>query len=321
MMMGKLATAGLWLTFASVVWASADEYPNKPIRVIVATSPGGTSDIFIRALGKEFQKRTGQPLIVENRSGGGMNIGGNACAVARNDGYTICMLPNETLTLNEFLYKSLSYRPSTDFAPITNPFFNTQVIVASSTLNIRSLAELAVLSKQKPGTLSYSALSLPLVMFMEEWRTKTGADVVNVPARGGNDAVTGVLNGTTPVAIVGIANWLTYIQSGTVNALAVNSQQRSPLLPEVPTLKELGYSDDAQMYFGLVAPRGTTTEVIGKLYTEFKSIGEAAEFRQQRLVEQGLVPVFNTPTEFAAYLSAERISAKRRFEQSGLEQR
>jgi tripartite-type tricarboxylate transporter receptor subunit TctC len=300
--------------------ASADDYPDRPIHVIVATSPGGTSDIFVRALGNEFQKRTGQGFVVENRSGGGMNIGGNACAESRNDGYTICILPNETLTLNQFLYKSLNYDP-TSFTPITNPFFNTQVIVASAALNVNTLDELAAASKQKPGTMSYAALSLPLILFMEEWKKKTGADIVNVPARGGNEAVTGVLSGTTPVAIVGIPNWMTYIRNGQVRALAVNSQARSPLLPDVPTLAELGHHDEAQMYFGLVAPAGTPTPIVDRLYREFKAIGADPEFRQQRLLDQGLVPVFDTPGDFTSYLASERVAAKRRFEESGLERR
>jgi tripartite-type tricarboxylate transporter receptor subunit TctC len=321
MMRALLPVLALGLPLLSLGAAAADDYPDRPIRVIVATSPGGTSDIFVRALGNEFQKRTGQGFVVENHSGGGMNIGGQVCAGARNDGYTICILPNETLTLNEFLYKSINYDPGKDFTAITNPFFNTQVIVASTALNVRTLDELAAASKQKPGTMSYAALSTPLVMFMEEWKKKTGADIVNVPARGGNEAVTGVLSGTTPVAIVGIPNWLPYIRSGQVRALAVNSQARSPLLPDVPTLAELGHHDEAQMYFGLVAPAGAPAPVVERLYREFKAIGADPDFRQQRLLDQGLVPVFDMPDEFTVYLAAERISAKRRFEESGLERR
>jgi len=320
-MRALLPVLALGLPLLSLGAAAADDYPDRPIRVIVATSPGGTSDIFVRALGNEFQKRTGQGFVVENHSGGGMNIGGQVCAGARNDGYTICILPNETLTLNQFLYKSINYDPGKDFTAITNPFFNTQVIVASAALNVRTLDELAAASKQKPGTMSYAALSTPLVMFMEEWKKKTGADIVNVPARGGNEAVTGVLSGTTPVAIVGIPNWLPYIRSGQVQALAVNSQARSPLLPDVPTLAELGYHDDARMYFGLVAPAGAPAQIVERLYREFKAIGAEPDFRQQHLLDQGLDPVFDTPDAFNAYLAAERISAKRRFEESGLERR
>src|SRR3989454_3176422 len=127
--------------------AQAQLYPTKPVRVITANSAGGTSDIFVRALGDELQKRWGQPVIIENRSGGGMNIAGRACAEAPNDGYNICLLPNETLTLNQFTYKSIPYDPEKDFEPITNAFINTQVMVVSAALNVKSLEELAALSK------------------------------------------------------------------------------------------------------------------------------------------------------------------------------
>jgi tripartite-type tricarboxylate transporter receptor subunit TctC len=301
--------------------ASAESYPDKPIRVIVATSPGGTSDIFIRAAGEEFYKRTGQRLVVENRSGGAMNIGAEACANGSNDGYTICILPNESLALNEYLYKELPYNPETAFVPITNPFFNPQVIVASATLKVRSMAELAAASKAAPGKLSYSALSVPMRMFIEEWKKKTGADLIQVPARGGGDVATGVMTGTVPVAIVGVPNWLPYIRNGSAVPLAVNTTERLPLLPDVPTLKELGYADAAQMYFGIVAPAKTPASAVEKLYTEFKAIGDETDFRRLRLIEQGLVPVYNSPTEFQSYLTAERASAKRQFEESGMEKR
>ena len=304
-----------------IAGANAEDYPDKPIRVIVATSPGGTSDIFIRAAGEEFQKRTGQRLVVENRSGGAMNIGAEACANGSNDGYTICILPNESLALNQYLYKELPYNPETAFVPITNPFFNPQVIVASAALKVRSMAELAAASKAAPGKLSYSALSVPMQMFMEEWKKKTGADLVEVPARGGGDVATGVLTGTVPVAIVGVPNWLPYIRNGSAVPLAVNTTERLPLLPDVPTLKELGYADAAQMYFGIVAPAKTPASAVQKLYAEFKAIGDETDFRRQRLIEQGLVPVFNSPAEFQSYLTAERASAKRQFEESGMEKR
>ena len=134
--------------------SSNQSWPSKPIRVITANSAGGTSDIFVRALGEELQKRLGQPIVVENRSGGGMNIAGRACAESPNDGYNICILPNEVLTLNEFTFKSIPYNPEKDFDAITNAFINTQVLVVSGALVVGSLDELAALSKSKPGTLS-----------------------------------------------------------------------------------------------------------------------------------------------------------------------
>src|SRR6185436_5272020 len=148
----------------------AQSYPSKPIRIITANSAGGTSDIFSRALGEELQKRLGQPVVIENRSGGGMNIAGRACAEAANDGYTICILPNEVLTLNQFTFKSIPYNPEKDFDAITNCFINTQVMVVSAVLGVKTLNELAAASKAKPGTLSYSVLAIPMQITFENWK-------------------------------------------------------------------------------------------------------------------------------------------------------
>ena len=205
--------------------AVAQDYPTRPIRALTATSAGGTSDVFMRVLGEEVRKRWGQPIVVENRPGGAMNVGGRACADAPNDGYTICILPPETLAYNQFLFKQIPYDPEKDFAPVTNPFFATQVMVVNASLNVHTLAELAALSKAKPGTLSYTAASIPLIAFMDKWTKETGADIVKVPFRGGAEAVNNVMGGSTPIAFFGLANWLSFIRNGTVNALAVDSHQ------------------------------------------------------------------------------------------------
>jgi tripartite-type tricarboxylate transporter receptor subunit TctC len=309
---------------ALVCWAGhafAQSYPSKPIRVITANSAGGTSDIFVRALGEELQKRLGQPIVVENRSGGGMNIAGRACAEAPNDGYNICILPNEVLTLNEFTYKSIPYNPVRDFEPITNCFVNTQVLVVSSALGVNSLDELAALSKSKPGTLSYSVLAIPMQITFENWKKKTGADIISVPSRGGSDMVTGLLTGTTPVAIVGLPNFISHIRSGAVKALAVDSDARSPLFPDVPTLKELGFPNLAPVYFGFVAPAGTPKEILQRLHAEIAAIGNDPAFRQKRLLDIGIVPVFDTPQQFGNYLREQRESGKRMIQESGFEPR
>ncbi len=301
--------------------ASAQTYPTKPVRMITANSAGGTSDIFVRALGDELQKRWGQPLIIENRSGGGMNIAGRACAEAPNDGYALCILPNETLTLNQFTFKSIPYDPEKDFVPITNAFINTQVMVVSSALGVNSLDGLAALSKSKPGTLSYSALAIPMQITIENWKKKTGADIVFVPVRGGGDMVTGLLTGTTPVAIVGLPNFISHIRSGTVKALAVDSEARSPLFPDVPTLGELGFPNLAPVYFGIVAPAGTPQPVIQKLHADITAVGRDPEFRQKRLLDIGIVPIFDTPDQFGAYIKVQRQNGEKLIRESGFQPR
>jgi tripartite-type tricarboxylate transporter receptor subunit TctC len=307
-----------------VAWsghAHAQTYPSKPIRIITANSAGGTSDIFSRALGEELQKRLGQPILIENRSGGGMTIAGRACAEAANDGYTICILPNETLTLNQFTFKSIPYNPEKDFEPITNAFLNTQVLVVSSALNVKSLEQLAALSKSKPGTLSYSVLAIPMQITFENWKKSTGADIVMVPSRGGADMVTGLLTGTTPVAIVGLPNFISHIRNGTVQALAVDSEARSPLFPDVPTLRELGFPNLAPVYFAFVAPAGTPRPIIQRLHAEITMIGSEPEFRKRRLTDIGIVPIFDTPEQLGEYLKVQRANGEKLIRESGFQPR
>lgn len=301
--------------------AAAQSYPSKPVRVLTANSAGGTSDIFVRAMGDELQKRWGQPVIIENRPGGGMNIAGRACAEAPNDGSTICILPGEVLVLNQFTYKSIPYDPEKAFEPITNAFINTQVVVVSSKLGVSSFEALAKLSKDKPGTLAYTALSIPMQIMIEQWKRKTGADIVFVPARGGGDIVTGLLTGTTPVAIVGLPNFISHIRNGTVTALAVDSDKRSHLFPDVPTLTELGFHSLAPVYFGFVAPAGTPRPIIEKLHADISQIGNDREFRQKRLIDIGIEPVFDTPEQFAQYLKRQRASAAQTIRESGFQPR
>jgi tripartite-type tricarboxylate transporter receptor subunit TctC len=299
--------------------ASAQDYPARPIRALTATSAGGTSDLFMRLLGEEIQKRWGQPIVVENRPGGGMTIGGRACAEAANDGYTICILPAETLAYNQFLFRRIPYDPEKDFEPITNPFFNTQVLVAATALNVKTLDELAALSKAKPDTLSYVVPSVPLALFLEQWKRTSGADLVKVPFKGGAEAVNGVLSGTTPVAFFGLANWIEQIRGGAVKALAVDGDERSPLLPDVPTLRELGYRGPlTRVYFGIVAPAGTPKPIVARLRDEIAAIGAEPGFRQKRLIEMGLEPVFDRPEEFSRFLKEDRANSERIVKESGL---
>jgi len=311
--------------FAAVVAfdlpVAAQDYPTRPIRIITANSAGGTSDIFVRALAEELMKRLGQPIIIENRSGGGMNIAGRACADAARDGYTICLLPNETLTLNQFTYKSIPYDPEKDFAPITNAFINTQVMVASSALQVKSLDELAALANAKPGTLSYSALAIPMQITIENWKKKTGADLVYVPVRGGGDMVTGLLTGTTPVAIVGLPNFIPYIRDGSVKALAVDSEARSPLFPDVPTLQELGFPNLAPVYFAFVAPAGVPKAIIDRMHDEISAIGNEPTFRKARLIDIGIVPVFDTPAHLGQYLQEQRENGAKLVREAGFQPR
>jgi tripartite-type tricarboxylate transporter receptor subunit TctC len=299
--------------------ATASAYPTKPMRVIAASAAGGISDIFMRALGDELHKRWGQPVVIENRSGGNFNIGARACAEAPPDGHTICIMSNEAVTYNVYLYRNLPFDIERDIAPLTNLFFMTQALGVSSSLNVKSVRDLVALAKSKPRTLSYSAPAAPLILYMESLNKDHGIDLVKVPFKGGGDAINGVLTGVTPITFLGVGNMLAHLNSGTMTALASDGDTRSALLPGVPTLKEFGYSGArTRSYFALYAPSGVPKAMLEKIAADVRSVAGEPGFRDKNLVQRGLEPVLNTPDEFAAFLKQDRVSAKRVIEQAGL---
>jgi tripartite-type tricarboxylate transporter receptor subunit TctC len=298
----------------------AQDYPSKPIRVIASSAAGGISDIFMRTVGEELTKRWGQPIVIENRAGGGMNIGGRACAEAPPDGTTICIMSNEVVTYNQYLYKNPGFDAEKSIAPVTNLFFLTQMLVMNSSLKVRTLAELAALSKAKPGTLSYSAPAAPLQLFMESFNKERGADLVRVPFKGGGDAVNGVLSGATPITFLGVGNLIAHLQNGTMTGLVVDSEVRSPLYPDVPTLREVGYRGPVtRSYFALYAPMGMPPAYIAKVASDVRQIANEPAFRDKHLIARGLEPVLNSPEEFGQFIKQERAEAQRVVKDAGLQ--
>jgi tripartite-type tricarboxylate transporter receptor subunit TctC len=300
--------------------ALAQDYPTRPVKAIVAVGAGGTGDIFMRVLGEELHKRWGQPIVVENRPGGASNIGARACADASPDGYTICIMPGEPLAYNQFLYKKLTFDPVRDFEPIVNLFFNTQALVVNAALKVKTVDELVALSKAKAGTLSYTAPSLPLALYLEKLKRERGADWVSIPFRGGGDTTNAVLSGSTPIAFLGMQNFISHLQAGTMIGLAVDGAQRSPLFPDIPTLAELGYHGNlTRVYFGLVAPAGTPRPIIDKVRADVVRVGDDPAFRKKQFVERALEPILNTPEEFARFLIADRAMSERVVKEAGLQ--
>jgi tripartite-type tricarboxylate transporter receptor subunit TctC len=300
--------------------AFALDYPTRPVKAIVAVGAGGTGDIFMRVLGEELFRRWGQPVVVENRPGGASNIGARACAEAPPDGYTICILPGEPLAYNQFLFKKLAFDPAKDFAPIVNLFFNIQALVANSALRVNTVDELVALSKAKPGTLSYTAPSLPLALYLEKLKRERGADWVAIPFRGGGETSNAVLSGSTPIAFLGLQNFISHLQSGSMTGLAVDSAARTPLFPDIPTLAEFGYRGNlTRVYFGLVAPATTPQPIIDKIHADVVSIAGEPGFRKKQFTDRALEPILNTPEEFSRFLVADRIVSKRVVDEAGLQ--
>ena len=174
-----------------------------------------------------------------------------------------------------------------------------------------SFDELAALSKAKPGTLSYSAPAVPHQIFIEEWKARSGADIVRVPFRGGGEAVNGMLTGTTPVAFFGLGNLIAHLRSGSIKGIAIDASKRSPLFPDIPTLKEVGATEDVtQADFAIWAPKGTSKALAHKIRDDIAAIGNEPSFRDKVLVQRGLDPQFSTPEQFADYLQKSRVIAE-----------
>jgi tripartite-type tricarboxylate transporter receptor subunit TctC len=308
------------LLLAVVSSASAQEYPNKPVRVIATSSAGGISDIFIRVLGDELAKRWSQPIVVENRAGGQFNIGAKACADAVPDGYTICIMPADVLQYNRFAFKTLSYDLFKDLEPITTLFYLTQALIVSSSLNATTLEQLAAYAKANPGKLSYTAAAIPHQLFMESFKQETGADIVRVPFKGGGDAVNGMLTGTTQVAFLGIGNFMSHLQAGTVKGIVVDGDRRSPLFPDIPTLKELRPNAEVtRADFSLWAPKGTPKTIIQKVHDGVARIASDPAFVNRNVTQRALEPVFNTPDEFARNLQTQRAQVERTAQKAGMQ--
>jgi tripartite-type tricarboxylate transporter receptor subunit TctC len=300
--------------------AAAQDYPSRPIRVIASSSAGGISDIFIRVLGEELSKRWGQPIVVENRPGGAFNIGARACADATPDGYTICILPADVLAFNRFAFKTLTYDLYKDLEPITLLFHLTQGLVVSASLGVSTLDQLAAYAKANPGKLSYSAPAIPHQLFMETFKQETGADMVRVPFRGGGEAVNGMLTGTTPIAFFGVGNYIAHLRAGTIKGIAVDAEKRSPLFPDIPTLRELRpQAELTRADFSLWAPKGTPKPIIRKVRDEVAKIAADPGFVDRHVVQRGLDPVFSTPEQFATYLEQQKVQVERTAQKAGLQ--
>jgi len=300
--------------------ALADNYPIRPVRVFTTSSAGGISDIFMRALNEKMQPYLGQPLIIENRPGGAGNIAARFCQEAPPDGYTICIINADTMIYNQFLYKQVPFDPEKGLTPIVNLFHLIQVLVVNSSLNVKTVDELVAASKSKPGTLNYLTASIPCVVYMDTLKKERGADWIRVPFKGGGEAVTAILSGTTPIGLFGLGNVQAHLKAGKMTALALVNNIRTPQLPDVPTLADLGYRGaPSQTWYGLFAPSGTPKPIIDRLNAEVRRAFEDKEFVDKFVITRGQVPAINSPEEFAKEIVTDRVDANEVVKLSGME--
>src|SRR5580704_7152148 len=299
------AFAACIATLVPVFGAAADDWPDRPIRVLTTTSPGGISDVFMRALAEKLGPKLGQPLVIENRPGGMQNIGARACQDSTPDGYTICIINADPMIYNQFLMKDMPFDPVHGLAPITKLFDLIHVMVVNADLKVKTVDELIALSKAKPGTLSYLTPGAPMVLFMETLKKEHGADWVRVPFKGGGEAVNSILGGSTPIGLFGEGNVIGQIRAGTMTSLVTLNNIHSPNFPDVPTLKEIGYNGPpSRGWYGLFAPAGTPRPIVDRIAKEVAAIVADPDFAQKQLKDRSLVGVTDGPDEFAKQIEA-----------------
>ena len=288
------------------VWAQ--DYPNRTITMVIPYSAGGPTDAMARMLATAIRPVLGQTMIVENKAGGGSNLGAEYVARAQPDGYTLMLGTSAPLAINQYLYANLKYDPLKSFAPVIQVGYLPNVLLVNPSVPVKNARELIAYTQANPGKVSFASSGsgasshLAGVMF----NLQTGTDILHVPYKGTGPALNDLLGGQVQVAFTDVLSALPFLEAGKLRALAVTSARRSRALPDVPTLDEQGVKGfDASVFFGVVAPAGTPKPVIAKLNAAFLKVLEDPEIKA-RLQKQGLeAPAQHTPEALAAYAQAE----------------
>jgi tripartite-type tricarboxylate transporter receptor subunit TctC len=310
------AFAALFPAFSAT---AQDNWPTRPIRALTTASPGGISDVFMRALGEKLQEHLGRPIVVENRPGGMQNVGSRACQDSAPDGYTICIINADPIIYNQFLIKQMPFDPVHGLQPITKLFDLIHVMVVNADLKVKTVDELVALSKAKAGTLSYVTPGAPMVLYMEALKKERGADWVRVPFKGGGEAVTSILSGVTPIGLIGEGNVIGQIRAGTMTPLLMMNNIRSPNFPKVPLLKDTGYSGPpSRGWYGLFAPAGTPRPIVDRIAREVATIVADPDFAQKQLKDKSLVGATDTPDEFTKLIADDRVVAEQVVKAAGM---
>src|SRR3954463_7439764 len=303
-MLRAVLRAGLALLTALLSCASwAQSYPSHPIRIIVPYGVGGSADVYARYLGAKLQGSLGQPVVIENRPGGGSVVGTDAVAKAEPDGYTLLMMSN-THTVNETLIPKKPFDLMRDFAPITGVSYSDLMMVVHPSVQAGNLKDFIVLAKSKPGALNYasSGNGTPYHMAGELFKAMAGVDIVHVPHKGSDQARTAVLGGQVQMMFDAITTMAGQARAGKVKALGTTGKTRSSVMPEVPTIAEAGVPGyEATIWLGLMAPAGTPRPVLEKLNAEVNKIINAPDVKET-WGKQGAVPMGMPVDEFGKFL-------------------
>ncbi len=294
------------LVLCGVPTASAQNYPNRPVRVVVGFPAGGPTDVIARMVSQKLADTLGQQFFVENIGGAGGNTAAGQVARATPDGYTI-MAISTGFMVNPSLYAKVPYDAMKDFAPVTLVAASPNVVVVNPSVPAKSLPELVQLIRDNPGKYSFAGPGVGSTPHLggELFRLAFDLDLVHVPFTGAAPAVQATIGGHTPIAFTALPSSLAAIQAGQVRAIGVAASERAGAIPDVPTFAEQGIRDqDADTLTGLVAPAGTPKEIVDLLYREIGKAVAQPDLKE-RLAVLGFKPVANTPDEFGARIRAE----------------
>ena len=296
----------LWtlLCLGLPIGALAQDWPTRPIRVVINFPPGGPSEILTRLVGERLLTTLGQPLVIENRPGASGNIGADAVAKAAADGYTFGVTPDTLYTVNPLVYQTMALRPSVDLAPVILLGSFSQMLVCNPSVPVKTLRDLIALAK--PGKLAYASggAGVPGHLASELLLSMTGVSMLHVPYKGPAPATADVVAGQVPCGFLATPTVLPHVKAGKLNALAVSTRARSPIAPDVPTAEEAGVAGfDAPFYLILFAPKDTPQAIVARMNTEVAKALADPELKQ-RVAALDIVTLGGSPQEARSTLEA-----------------
>ena len=304
--------------FAAAASSHAQDYPSRPVRIIVPFAAGGPADVYARFLGQRLQEALGQPFVVDNRPGGGSVIGTDAVAKSAPDGYTLLMMSN-THTVNESLMQNKPYQLMRDFVAVAPVNSSDLVLVVHPSVKASNVAELIAQAKAAPGRMSYasSGPGTPYHMAGELFKAMAGVDILHVPYKGSAGARTDILGGQVQMMFDAVTVMAPHAREGKVKALATSGTSRSSVLPNVPTVAESGVPGyEATIWLGVMAPKNTPTAVVNRLNAEIVKIVSQPQVRDE-WGKQGAMAMTMSPVEFEKYMNDDIVKWERIVKVSG----
>jgi tripartite-type tricarboxylate transporter receptor subunit TctC len=297
-----VALFGIWLSAASV---QAQDYPSRPVRLVVAFTPGGTTDFVARLLADKMKNALGQSVIVENKPGANGAIGAEYVARSDPDGYTLFFTTVGAVAINPAFRKDLTYDPVADFAPVGMAVKNSTMVVVRANLEAQSAKELVALVKQRPVTVGVTGIGSISHLGLELFQSAAGIKFQHVPYRGAAHAITDLIGSQLDGIVADVPTVLTHVRAGKIKALGATSQERSDVLPDVPTLVEQGFPDTiADQWAAVLAPAKTPAPIVAKLNAAMLAALNDPDMRA-KLAQSGVTPAPSSPDQFARYLKDE----------------